>query len=433
VKVEIGVVAAVFSEIVCLQYASRTFMENMNKRLSKYNIIPGTINKTMLNADEMLKEMDKKMIGIMMQELYEETADERLNPEHFFNAAEIRLALHHKADITPSATLPYTFESKFVKVDDQDYVGRITGEELLKLVDARLVGYNFEAQRNPVYKNNSVVMEPSINKKSVTEISGYIGSDHYLPDTITLNIYSEQVQPYAYNEKKMTFTVNRDVGIDILDGFHRIRGLELARTMGKSTDVVFNLALKSYDNETARRYFARISKINPVSKARIAELEMKRSADRIVGMLQKGEALRGWVASSDKVLRIGHHYTTTSILAEAIHLCYEEQDYAAAIKTYKYLEQFFNYLMSYYAERLQGRDDYFSHPLSFAGFVYVSKFLQEHRIEVSRLNDYVDRIDFRDARMEEIVARRSRVHLQIRMVIDYVKRILLKEGAANVQ
>ncbi|MBW7474066.1 hypothetical protein K0T92_04875 [Paenibacillus oenotherae] len=350
-----------------------------------------------------LSSLDPGMLCLLTVRLKEQIEDWELNPADYYTDREIAESLQHSGLRTSeSITLPYTIPH-VVKLTMEDYVTGISGSELIRLYKSNLIEYDFETQRSPVYKEtrSGIVEMPDVNHKSVKEIAQYMVRNDYLPDTITLNIYSEDVIPFHYDDQTKAFTIHEGARITILDGFHRLKGLMRAYSVNKNMDVKFNLSIKSYDNHTARRYFGRINKVNVVKAGRIKELLGERAADQVVREVQRNSELKGRISSTQSVNANPGHITTSEILADSIDLFFGNLNFIETKKTSQYLCEFFNYLLGYFP--LTNKQDKRADPLLFCGYVWLAKYMQDAGIPVEHVDQQVHKINFDSKELREII------------------------------
>jgi hypothetical protein len=325
-------------------------------------------------------------------------------------------------------SLPYTFNN-VISLDFENYITTIDAVELVKLQLSNLITYDFETQRSPKYKKvkDNIVPVPEVNLKSVKDISSHILNGTYLPDTITFNVYSDESEAIEFDTKHNTLTVNEGATISILDGFHRLQATIRAYSVDPNIDLKFNLSIKTYDTETAKKYFGQINTVNVVKPARLKELKAERGSDQVVRELQRKSDLKGKIASSSKILNISGHLTTYEILSDAIHTYFPTSTFIESKEVSEYLTEFFNYLLGYFPnvfinqDRHKG-DNFMNHPLMFAAYVRIAKHFKNNDIKLSELKNFIQKINFTSNEIKDILTpQRIRTSMTKSKLVKYIE------------
>ncbi|WP_211750459.1 DNA sulfur modification protein DndB, partial [Paenibacillus sp. Marseille-Q4541] len=295
-------------------------------------------------------------------------------------------------------------------LDDENYITDIDMTFLVKMLQSQLILYDYESQRSAVYvrTKDKVVPTPDINIESVNTISQLMLNETYMPDMITLNAYSPEVDAVIYDQQARTLTINDGAVITILDGFHRLRGGEKAVMINPDLPQRMFLSIRNYDKEGQRNYFGQINTINVVKKERLEELKSERQADFVVRDLQRKSDLKGKIASASNISKIANQLTTFSVLAYAIDQVFKPETKLEANEVSKYLIDFFNYLLGSYVEEFlinpnEFRHSY-SHPLMFAGYVQIAKNMRDNEIPLKQIKNYIDGIDFENQELQSILS-----------------------------
>lgn len=147
--------------------------------------------------------------------------------------------------------------NKFKKVDEFNYTGTWTYEEIYNYMTKGLLNYNFKTQREGTYvtlgSSDNVIRVVTLNEKNVEEIKKEMINGTYESDTIIINCriirgkelklkeveindYMSDISiiPHLENDSQQTI-------LDILDGFHRITAVIRAlREYKNSTGQILN-------------------------------------------------------------------------------------------------------------------------------------------------------------------------------------------------
>ena len=130
-----------------------------------------------------------------------------------------------------------------IKIDDYNYFGYITLKQIYEYYSNKLILYNKDTQREPVYEElgtkNHFIRKISLNQKAVNEIRDLVLNGDYEEDMIILNLLllenieqvlqltDEKVIDNIYNVEIVpnydVNSINKTI-CNILDGFHRFMG-----------------------------------------------------------------------------------------------------------------------------------------------------------------------------------------------------------------
>ena len=143
---------------------------------------------------------------------------------------------------------------KMVQIDDRQFIGKITVEELMRLRDLQLLNYNPKAQRPMQTKefNGEVMLVPTLNASAVRAIKESYLNKTYIPNTLTLNIPIED--SFEYDESENELIVYKLEHFDILDGYHRFRALSDIYNLDETFDYSMELRIVSFSDEEARQF-----------------------------------------------------------------------------------------------------------------------------------------------------------------------------------
>ncbi|MGR6760357.1 hypothetical protein ACU1JV_00745 [Paenibacillus sp. T2-29] len=354
-----------------------------------------------------LDTVDIPFLAVLMNAIYETTGDKEIDPDIFFSRKEIEESEYIIKDVfkRESLNLPIVLND-VIQLDEQTYVTKIESTLLVRMYHSNIIEYNFETQRSAKYKEgrDGVVPVPDVNKKSVADIAKHVLNQSYLPDMMTLNVYSFETNPVYFDSSNRNLTISEGAIVSILDGFHRLQGFVKAHLINPNLKFTMILSVRVYDTDTAKRYFGQINTVNIVKKERIEELKAEKYSDQVVKDLQtnpKSELKGNKIASAPRISQIADQLTTFSILSYAIEHTFSPANFKEYKETAKYLIEFFGYLLSYYYDEFLGdpqkyRDQYKNHPLMFLGYTVIAKKFFDSKRDISEINEVIDEIDFSD-------------------------------------
>ncbi|WP_440110202.1 DNA sulfur modification protein DndB [Paenibacillus sp. QZ-Y1] len=392
---------------------SRQKLYELNLKLMDHNVPFGVV-QTIFQNEENIADLELHvLIGITLA-LFD-LGEESLNPDELYGNREIRdakILLNEK--LIDRIYLPLTLKD-VLRVKFDSYITMIRIADLVKMVESQLIIYDEETQRGVVYKESKsggIVRSPIVNKASVKRISNKVTKNQYFEDMITLNVYSTEVDPVTYDEESKSLIINDGVVISILDGFHRLQGFTAAINNNPNIDLTEILSIRVYDYETAKRFFSQINTINVLKKERRDELAQERMSDKVVSDLQRKSEIGEQIASATSVNDLIGELTTFDIMSYAIDHVYEFERQLDVIKTAKYLNEFFAYLVGTFPDEFSNdvkkrKNRIMTHPLMFIGYIVLSKFMKEAEIDLGDIETHIDKIDFKDEKLLSLLLKRK--------------------------
>jgi hypothetical protein len=338
--------------------------------------------------------------------------------------------------------LPIALENvEMVNIDN--YITKIKMSDLVQWFHSQLIIYDFDTQRSAKFKTgkNGVVPVPDVNLNSVKDIAENMLNGTYLEDMITLNIYSDETEAVDYNSKSRLLTINEQAAISILDGFHRLQGGVRACAINSELEQMMILSIRSYDTDTAKKYFGQINTINVVKKERLKELKSQKFSDLVVKDLQQKTDLKGKIASASRVSELAGQLTTFDILSYAIDNVYKPNSRLDAMEISEVLVKFFNYLAGSYVDEFitnpnKYRDENINHSLMFVGYVVIAKHFEDNQIPYKEIKSFIEsKIDFQDKRLIELLNNKRGINnTKVRNdVIKYFERLMGMGADKDVQ
>ncbi|MFI2856860.1 DNA sulfur modification protein DndB [Paenibacillus sp. JSM ZJ436] len=388
----------------------RKMIEEVNQSLFEYNMSEAILQQV-ANDSSALSEMDASTLCLLSLALYQTTQENAVSPYDFFTDNEITRAKEHVKENNEDNEIKLPLTLEYVQMlDYENFITKISMVQLVNMFHSQLIIYDYDTQRSAKYvrSKDGVVPVPDVNKKSVADIAQNMIKETYLADMITLNVYSTEIEPIDYDDKNKTLTINEGAVISILDGFHRLQAGVRAVAINPNLDLEMILSIRSYDSETAKKYFGQINTINVVKQQRLKELKSEKQSDIVVRDLQLKSELTGKIASSAKVSELAGQLTTFDVLSYAIGEIWNPQTKIEAKQISKYLVNFFDYLVGSYVEEFRNnpneyRHTYINHPLMFIAYVQIAKKLYDNDIELSEIKKHIDKIDFNDPKLLEIL------------------------------
>ncbi|OMD66776.1 DNA sulfur modification protein DndB [Paenibacillus odorifer] len=414
--------------------SKKTVLE-INKNMIKYGVPIGTY-ESIYRGDTSISVIDLPLLCVLTESVYKVTGDNRINTTDYFSEKEIanseKVVASHEYSEDDIIELPIVFENVLM-LELDNYVTKVDLSYLVDMSTSQLIYYDPETQRGLQYrkKGEGVIEIPIVNKKSVQNISEHMDNKDYFADMITLNAFSTEVEPITYNEKTKTLTINKGVTISILDGFHRLQAGVRSKSINPEFSQPMILSIRSYDEDTAKKYFGQINTINVLKKERKEELKSEKNSDVTVRNFMRKSKFKNKIASASAISEIAGQLTTFSIMSYAVEKTFNPINLMEATEIADYMVDFFNYLTGYYVEEFDKnpnkyRDTYINHQLSFIGFIIIAKYFRDNNIPLRELKSFVDKINFQEEVLVDLLTDKRGINSsRVRMnVLQYFEKVV---------
>ena len=185
--------------------------------------------------------------------------------EKYFTNTEIKKYSKQKFG-SEKIEFPYVFKN-MIQINEDQWIGHITLQELMRFRAASLINYNEETQRpmKTVFNGNEVTFKITLNQKSVKGIADSMLKGTYIPDDITLNVPEEFNVEYEDGELVVTELDH----FDILDGYHRWVAMSKINNTHPLFDYNLELRITHFSTEKAQYYIYQKEQKNQMRKSDI--------------------------------------------------------------------------------------------------------------------------------------------------------------------
>lgn len=236
------------------------------------------------------------------------------------------------------------FPMKFavVQILPNQWIGRITVKELMKLRDAQLINYNENAQRtmSRIVDGEHEYYKITLNKKAVNGIIESYENEVYIPNTITLNIPEDGVFDYQDGQ----LTVRKVDHFDILDGYHRYIAMSKLYNTNKKFDYAMELRLVNFTDDKAKQFIWQEDQKTKMRKVYSDAYNQNDGANKIVQRLNVDSTcnLSGMISQNKGIVN-------SAYLGEAISQIYmkgvtKKSEATKVILVTRDLKEKFNYI-----------------------------------------------------------------------------------------
>lgn len=422
-------------------------VKEIKDELSKYNIIHGDVQTLLSNPKTELPEIDLRFLFLFGEQVYIKSGILNINPDKFFTEPEQTTARQYDGELEreDSMSFPVTFEN-VTFMGNGTYMLPMNVSTINALSNNLLLNYNFETQREATFKRrkDKVVVVPTVNPSSIKDISKHLLEGTLVPTTLTFNAHTRTADSgneLTYDAKKRQLTINKGTRLDIIDGYHRTKGLQNALLMNPDLDFYFPVMITNYSTPQARQYLAQIAKANPMKETRIQEFAAERYADDVVKHLKIDSDLKDRISQTNRIHEIKKELTTYNTLVETINEEFTMNTKADAMDVADYLADFFNYLIgSFQDEFIKEYDQFKDKSLindnnMFAGYIVLASRMRDENIKITKLKNIINNIDFsKDSKLwEELeILKDKKITTKTRENIkEYFKQLNLKEGVST--
>ena len=201
----------------------------LNKRYIEKGFNPKDIT-LLFDEKKYIEEFDEMKTICISKTLYEYyNNNEKLNPKRYYSVTTLEM---YKNYIITSEVVDKIKINNVIQINQEEYIGILTYEDIYKYMNASMFCYTLSAQRQPTYKKmgDKYVAVPTIDDKAVNSIAetvlkeqlestqiilSYIIDDTHIPK-IKFNPFFENIGELIIEEV-----------LSIIDGYHRVAGINL--------------------------------------------------------------------------------------------------------------------------------------------------------------------------------------------------------------
>ena len=201
----------------------------LNKRYIEKGFNPKDIT-LLFDEKKYIEEFDEMKTICISKALHEYyNNNEKLNPKRYYSVPTLEM---YKNYIITSEVIDKIKINNVIQINQEEYIGILTYEDIYKYMNASMFCYTLSAQRQPTYKKmgDKYIAVPTIDDKAVNSIAetvlkeqlestqiilSYIIDDTHIPK-IKFNPFFENIGELIIEEV-----------LSIIDGYHRVAGINL--------------------------------------------------------------------------------------------------------------------------------------------------------------------------------------------------------------
>lgn len=393
----------------------KKLVKEIKDELVKYDILHGDTQGYISNPDNHIPELDARVLYLLTDAVHRlahnQLGEDALSivPSDYFTEQEIKESKQFSASLDREDDLEFPMTIRNVTVvGNNAFMATLHIKTIKRLLTSQLLSYNFEVQREAkqIKRDDKIILEPTVNMNNVKEISQHLVEGTLVPTVLVFNAATRtglDGEELIYDSKKLELTVTKGTRLDIVDGYHRCKGLQNALAVNPDLDFSFAVMITNYSTKRAQQYQAQLAKATKISTSRIQELEAKRHSDTVIQQLKIDSELKGKIKTS-RDNRIGQHdieLVSYSILAETIDEEFKMNTNADALDVADYLCDYYDYLIGSFPEYfidnvVETRKTSLVNNNNIIGIAHpiIARKLQENGIKYRKVKDIVNAIDW---------------------------------------
>lgn len=321
--------------------------------------IPKSIISDLISKRMVMSEVSEFILFILLDSIHNVLRDNKeiLGVDKFYTMQE---AKHYRVSKYKVEKIKFPLIFKMIQVSDDQWIGKITVDMLMKLRQTQLINYNINAQRTmqKIIRGDKESYKITLNQKAVNEIQSSFESNEFIPNTITLNIPMETDYDFNYDEENYSLIIKSLDHFDITDGYHRYIAACQTKDKDHNFDYPLEFRIVNFTEDKAKQFIFQEDQKTKMRKVDSNSMNMNKAANIVVTRLNENVRfnLKGLVGRNEGIIPFGE-------LAELVDYFYfkgtkKEKEKSITIQALKELTDNFNVLTEY-------KTDYLEHKMSY--------------------------------------------------------------------
>lgn len=381
-------------------------VEDIKKHLlENFDISSGSVQMIINDPENHLEELDLRQLYLITEQVYAKTG--KINPDEYFTEVEKRESKKFNGLMEKNEkefNFPITFQNAML-VGNNAYMVTMDIQVIDKLMSSQNLQYDYELQREATFKRrkDTIVMQPTVNRKNIKEISEHLINGTLVPTVLVFNarpLSSPTGTELIFDHKKAELTITNETELSVLDGYHRCIASQNALQLNPELHFNFAVLITNYSTKKAQQYQAQLAQATPLNKARVAALQANRLADDVLQKLREESDLRGRISQTNRIHSLNKELVTLTI-ADSIDEQFKLETKLDSIKVGSFLTEFFNYLLGMYPNEfinnieetrkisLINDSNIFSY-----GYITLARRMYEKSIAPENVYKYIEQINF---------------------------------------
>lgn len=195
---------------------------------------------------------------------------------------------------------------KLIQIAEDQWIGKITAKELMKLKEAQITTYNENTQRpmRKIISGEHEGYQIFLNEAAVRSIDQLFDSRQYIPNTITLNL--PETAEYYYDIKTEELVITKPTHLDILDGYHRYIAIARAMMLNDEFDHSMELRIVAFPEWKANQFIWQEDQKTKMKKTDSDSMNLIDSANKVVNRLNENPLfnLSGKITRNKGIIKV---------------------------------------------------------------------------------------------------------------------------------
>lgn len=372
-------------------------------QLGSYGITGGRIESVLSNV-RILENADTRELILFTEQFHIKSDIQRINPVNWFTENEIKTSKQFDrrifSEVDGNVDTKVLFDRASI-VESGVFSTTIDISMISDLLDAQVLNYNFDYQRQPKKRKGSITPVATVYKKNVKEIKELLLKRQLVSTTLAFNApagSSETGEELMFDSETGELFIEEGVKLDVLDGYHRCLASVQAYKENPNIEFKFMLRVSNYTTREAQLYQAQLAKATPIPKSRIEALEAKRHADKVVRRLKVDSELKDRISESHSYTPSAGELVSYNVITDAIEREFPMKTTMDERKVEKYLNEFFVYLIGSYPDDFlynsKENKSLMNYNKMFAGYISLAARMQKEGITLDNVKPILDNIDF---------------------------------------
>lgn len=370
-------------KIVVDKEKSKTLYNYMNDTYQ----IPKSLTADLISCRKSFSEVSEFILFCLLDSIEKTIGVTTSSLDKYFTMQEVQTYRKAKYEVE---TIKFPLVFKMVEIRDDQWIGKITVNQLMDLRKTQLINYNVNAQRTmqKIIKGAKEFYKIALNWNAIRQIVQSFMSSQYIPNTLTLNIPRDTESDFYYDEESSSLVINKLQYFDITDGYHRYISACQIKDKDDSFNYDMELRIVNFSDDKAKQFIFQEDQKTKMRKLDSNSLNMTKAANIVVSRMNEDTRcnLQGLISRNDGLISFGE-------FAEVIDYFYfrevktKEKEKIAVINVTKKLINDFNFLTEYNTKYLEEKYTFLR--LIIITYCFCT-YADKKREDICRIIEYVD-------------------------------------------
>lgn len=432
-------------------------LDLIKDNLVEYGFMPGKLQEVLNNPEERLSLLSDEELYLLGKQmwLYLESEDDKdkIDPDKFFTDKEKRDAESYSGAVTDKSVDFPIIKENVEYMGDDTYQMSIHVSELKKWLDAMIIDYNFNIQREAeiVIIDGKKVKKPKRYQKNIDEmvdklLKGTLKRRSQIALNARIRTAENNKDELEYNPTTRQLIINEGTILDILDGYHRTQAVQIALEMNPNIDFTFSLAITNHSDQKAMQIQAEIANEMKISEARKQAISIESYTNTVISELNSRSELSGKIGEGTMLRPARQEIVSYKTLTYALENNFDIKNKPQAYDIADYLVDFFDTLIGTNSDifnkgfKKEKDGTLLNYPSMFAGYIVLAARFMDENISARDIRKVINKIDFNRSNplWQELdildEKRNIKTGSSVRVedkIMRYFKEYDLKEGAVS--